>query len=150
MSEQDAGVSVSEGASLVVDLSNVEEAGGFEAIPKGTYDVICADCEFTFSQSSGNPMWTLQWEIEDGEYAGRKLFTHWVWAGKGLPFTKAAVTAVAPHLLQGPFDPSDDEYVEGMLGVRARAKVVIKKYEGENRNNVSALLAPLGKEDFGS
>ena len=55
-------VDFSDGDSLVVDFGAVEDTA-FEALPKGMYPCTIAECEFTYSQSSGNPMWTLQLEV---------------------------------------------------------------------------------------
>lgn len=87
-------------------------------------------------------MWTLTLEVADGEYAGRKLFTHFVFAGKGLPITKRNISRIAPELLEGPFDPTDPEVQSQMEGKALRAKVTVRKYEGEDRNNVNGLFPP--------
>ena len=123
----------------VVDFSNVEDTS-FEALPKGMYPCVIAECEFTYSQSSGNPMWTLQLEVSEGEYAGRKLFNHLVFAGKGLGMTKQQLSRIKPELLENPFNPTDEEVIAGMLGTAVKAKVTVRKYEGEDRNNVAGLF----------
>lgn len=133
--------------SLMVDLTNVEEPS-FEVMPRGTYPVVFTDVEFTYSQNSGNPMWSCTLEVEDGEYAGRKLFTHMVFAGNGLGFTKKQLGRIKPELLQGPFDPQDPEVIESLLGIRARVRVSIRKYEGTDRNNVADVFASDGGDSF--
>lgn len=132
-------VDFSEGDSLVVDFNQVEDTA-FEALPKGMYPCTIAECEFTYSQSSGNPMWTMQLEVAEGEYAGRKLFNHLVFAGKGLGITKQNLSRIKPDLLEGPFDPSDEEVIASMLGLGVKARVTVRKYEGEDRNNVQGLF----------
>ncbi len=134
-----AAVDFSEGNSLMVDFNDVEDVS-FEALPRGVYPCVIADCEFTYSQSSGNPMWTLQLELTDGDYAGRKLYSHMVFAGKGLGITKRQLTRIAPELLEGPFNPEDSEVISSMLGKEVKAKVSVRKYEGEDRNNVQDLF----------
>lgn len=131
-------VDFSDGDSLTVDFNDIEDTS-FEALPKAVYPCTISECEFTYSQSSGNPMWTLQLEVSEGEYAGRKLFNHLVFAGKGLGITKQNLKRIAPELMEGPFDPRDPEIVAGMLGKAVKAKVTIRKYEGEDRNNVAGL-----------
>jgi hypothetical protein len=132
-------VDFSEGDSLTVDFNSVEDTG-FEALPKGMYPCIISECEFTYSQSSGNPMWTLQLEVAEGEYAGRKLFNHLVFAGKGMGITKQNLGRIKPELLESPFSPDDEEVIAGMLGLEVKAKVTVRKYEGEDRNNVNGLF----------
>lgn len=142
-----AGVDFSEGESLMVDFNDVEDVK-FEALPVGIYPVQIADCEFTYSQSSGNPMWTLKLEVRDGEYANRVLFTHLVFAGKGLPITKRQLTRIAPDLISSPFDPEDPDVIAQMLGIDLRAKVTIRKYEGRDTNNIRDLFPDEGGDDF--
>lgn len=141
-------VDFSEGDSLVVDFDNVEEAPEFEALPRGIYLCTIAECEFTYSQSSGNPMWTLQMEVTEGEYAGRILYSHLVFKGKGLPFTKRQLNRIAPDIVSGPFDIQDADVIAQMLGRRLKAKVTIRKYDDgtgpRDTNNVRDLLAADG------
>ncbi len=136
-------VDFSEGDSLVIDMNDVEEVS-FEALPRGVYPCTIAECEFTYSQSSGNPMWTLQLEVSEGEYAGRILYSHLVFKGAGLGFTKRQLNRIAPELMEKPFDVQDVEVISTMLGKQLKAKVTIRKYEGNDTNNVRDLLAADG------
>lgn len=142
MAKKDAAAEVvdfTEGDSLMVDFNEVEDVT-FEAMPRGLYDCIISENEFTYSQSKGNPMWSLQYEVEGGEYAGRKLFSHMVMVGAGLPITKRHLSRVAPELLEGPFDPEDDDVIQSLVGRRVCLKVNQRKYEGDWRNNVQDVL----------
>lgn len=136
-------VDFSEGDSLMVDFNDVEDVS-FEALPVGMYSCTIADCEFSYSQASSNPMWTLKLEVRDGEYADRVLFTHLVFAGKGLPITKRQLTRINPELISGPFDPESSEAIGSMLGLDVRAKVTVGKYEGRDTNNVRDLFPDEG------
>lgn len=140
---EESAVDFSQGESLVVDMSDVSEVS-FEAIPAGMYDCQIVECEFGYSQSKGTPMWTMQIEVSDGEYAGRKLFTHMVMAGKGLGFTKKDLAQIAPELLEAPFDAQDPNVIATMLGKDVRAKVQVRQYEGSPTNNVRGLFAAGG------
>ena len=145
--EKKAAVDFTEGDNLMVDFNDVEDVS-FEALPKAVYPCIIADCEFTHSQSSGNPMWTLQLEVSDGEYAGRKLYSHLVFAGAGLPITKRQLGRIAPDIIAQAFDPSDEDIVAQMLGLEVKAKVTVRKYQGEDRNNVADLFPGGGGDGF--
>ena len=136
-------VDFSEGDSLTVDFNSVEDTS-FEVLPKALYPCTISECEFTYSQASGNPMWTLQLEVSEGEFAGRKLFNHLVFAGKGLGITKQNLARIKPELLEAPFSPDDEEVIAGMLGLAVKARVTQRKYEGEMRNNVQGLFAGEG------
>ncbi len=142
-----APVNFSEGDSIMVDMSNVEEAT-FEALPVGMYAVMISDVNFKYSQNSGNPMWELILEVTDGEYASRKLYTHWVWAGKGLPFTKRIVAKIAPELLENPFSADDEDIMAALLGRELRAKVGVRIYDGDKTNNVKDLFLAGGEDSF--
>jgi hypothetical protein len=140
-------VDFTEGESLVVDFNDVEDAG-FDVLPAALYPVTVEDCEFVYSQSSGNPMWTLKMSVDDGEYAGRFLWSHLVFAGKGAPFTKKTLSRINPSLLEGPFNPEDQEVIAGMLGLQLKAKVTVRKYQGQDSNNVRDLFLNEGGDDF--
>ncbi len=124
--------------SLSVDLSEVEE-DGFDVIPKAVYNVVVAEAEYKISQSGGNPMISLQLEVEDGEYKGRKLFTHVVFSPKAMSMAKRTIKRLGlENLLEGPFNP--EEVADDFIGARARARVDIDKYEGEDTNRVKQIL----------
>lgn len=142
-------VDFSEGDSIMVDLNAVEDVS-FEALPKGIYPCVIAECDFSYSQASGNPMWTLVMEVTDGDYAGRKLFSHLVFAGAGLPITKRQLSRIAPELFDSAFDPEDDDVIQGMLGKNVMAKTAPRKYEGVMRDNVRDLFGPSEDSSFGA
>lgn len=133
-----------DGDSLMVDFNNVE-GGDFEALPKARYPLIVEECEFEYS-SNNNPMWSMKLEVEDGEYAGRKLFYHLVMAGKGLPMTKKQLGKIRPDLLEGPFDPQDEALIDSMIGLRIIGQVTLKKYEGDWTNNIKNVF-PAEEDD---
>ena len=140
-------VDFSEGDSLMVDLNEVEDSS-FEAMPKGIYPVIVSDCEFGMSQAKGTPMWTLTLELTDGEFAGRKVFSHMVWAGAGLPITKKQIQRIRPDLFEAPFDPRNDEIIQSMFGLEVKVKLDTRMYDGSLRNNVKDLFANEGGDSF--
>ena len=137
---------------FVVDFSGVSDQSGFAAIPRGLYDANVDEMVYGMSQSSGNPMWTWKFEVEGGEHAGRKLFFHTVLNGASLPRTKKTLAAIAPEVLQrGAFDAKALAESGELLGKKCRIRVDIKKYQGEDRNNVRDVLPPLaesGGADF--
>ena len=140
-------VTFTPGDSLMVDLNEVEDAS-FELMPRAKYNAQIVECEFEVSQSGGNPMWSMRADVDEGDYEGRALFLHWVWAGKGLPFTKKQAARIAPELLEEAFDPQDEGVIESMIGRRITLKVSTRKYEGEMRNNVTDVFALEEGEGF--
>ena len=140
--KKDAADDTFEGAdsSVMVDLSGVAEAT-FEVLPRNTYTGVITSCDYGLSQASGQPMWSAQITIDEGEYEGRKLFTHFSFSENALPMTKKHLAVVAPELLSGAFNP--EESASDMEGKQVRVKVAIKKFDGSDRNNVTDFL-PLG------
>lgn len=133
--------------SLMVDLTSVEEQK-FEVLPRGNYNVVIENCEFAFSKASGKPMWNIRLSVVDGDYANRKLFTFLSFSEKALPLTKGQIARVAPELLDGPFDPRAVAEDGRLLGKECVAKVIIEKYQGEEKNRVRDLLAPSQADAF--
>ena len=129
-----------EGEVVAVDLSQVED-NAFELLPKGKYPAVITECEFDFSQNSGNPMWTMGLEVEGGDHDGHTLMMWLTWKGKGLPITKQTISRIAPELLENPVQPDDTATLESMVGKHVLADVTIRKYQDENRNNVRGLYA---------
>lgn len=132
----------------MIDLSDVS-ASSFEVLPKGMYEVIVADAEGKISQSSGNPMISLTLEIAEGEFAGRKLFTHVVFAPKTLGQAKRTMVVLGlANLTTTKFSPLDPEIAAQFIGKRAKAKVAVEKYEDEDTNRVKNLLPVGGGDGF--
>ena len=133
-----------EGDDPVINLEEVEESGEYTPMPRGTYNCEVANVEYGFSQSSGNPMWTVTLDVMDDGYEGRKLFTHLVWAGKGLPRTKQACAQIFHEQIPDLSQVRPRALAESgeLVGVRCRARVNIRLYEGQKRNNVQNLMAP--------
>lgn len=136
---------VTEGSSMV-DFSDTDDPAGFELMPRAMYPCVIEELEFTYSEKSGNPMWSWVLEVEEGEFAGRKLFYYTVFEGKGKPFTKKTLSRVAPELLEAPFDPQQVADDGTLLGRRVRARVGTKRYQGETRNDVKDLFEGEGQE----
>lgn len=138
------------GDTLYVSLGEVDDSG-FKPVPRGLYDVALAQLDFGFSQRSNNPMWTWIWEVEDGEHSGRKFFYHTVFNEGGFPRVKRTLARIKTddgyeaELLAAPrFSPEQVANEGRLLGARARIRVDIRKYEGQNRNNVRDILPPGG------
>ena len=137
--------------SMVFNLNEVEEqASSFEVLPKGTYNAIVEEFEFTTSQSSGSPMIKCVYSIIDGEYADRKIFDYYVLTGEGakyaLPRLKQLITRVVPEEDSTSFNPV--KFAESGVIINRQCRITLgiqtqKKgeYKGEKRNNVREILA---------
>lgn len=136
---------------MVFNLNEVEEqVSSFEVLPKGTYNAIVEEFEFTTSQSSGSPMIKCVYSIIDGEYADRKIFDYYVLTGEGakyaLPRLKQLITRVVPEEDSTSFNPV--KFAESGVIINRQCRITLgiqtqKKgeYKGEKRNNVREILA---------
>ena len=136
---------------MVFNLNEVEEqASSFEVLPKGTYNAIVEEFEFTTSQSSGSPMIKCVYSIIDGEYTDRKIFDYYVLTGEGakyaLPRLKQLITRVVPEEDSTSFNPV--KFAESGVIINRQCRITLgiqtqKKgeYKGEKRNNVREILA---------
>ena len=148
----EAGVTASaDTEGMVFNLNEVDEqANSFEVLPKGTYNAIVEEFEFTTSQSSGSPMIKCVYSIIDGEYADRKIFDYYVLTGEGakyaLPRLKQLITRVVPEEDSANFNPA--KFAESGVIINRQCRITLgiqtqKKgeYKGEKRNNVREILA---------
>lgn len=149
---EEAGVTASaDTESMVFNLNEVDEqASSFEVLPKGTYNAIVEEFEFTTSQSSGSPMIKCVYSIIDGEYTDRKIFDYYVLTGEGakyaLPRLKQLITRVVPEEDSTSFNPV--KFAESGVIINRQCRITLgiqtqKKgeYKGEKRNNVREILA---------
>ena len=149
---EEAGVTASaDTEGMVFNLNEVEEqSSSFEVLPKGTYNAIVEEFEFTTSQSSGSPMIKCVYSIIDGEYTDRKIFDYYVLTGEGakyaLPRLKQLITRVVPEEDSTSFNPV--KFAESGVIINRQCRITLgiqtqKKgeYKGEKRNNVREILA---------
>ena len=145
-----AGVgSAPDAGGLTFDLSGVEENKTFEIIPKGTYEAIVDELDFTES-ASGNPMFAVKYSITAPEYEKRVVYDYWVLAGKGAEFglgkLKKFLVRVCPDVDITAFNPkdfSDSGVAVGrlcnlVLGIQTQKQ---GEYKGEKRNTVKDVLS---------
>lgn len=139
--------------SMTFDLNNVEEVSSFEVIPKGTYNAVVEEFEFTTSQSSGNPMIKAVYSLTEGEFADRKIFDYYLLAGEGakysMPRLKKLLVVTCPEQDLSSFNPStfcDSGIIIGRECALQLTVTTQKKgeYKGEKRNNVRDILAASG------
>jgi hypothetical protein len=144
----DANVETEDGNGIVVDLGGVNEEGNFVAMPRGLYDVTVVQLDFGKSQRSNNPMWTWVFEVDGGEFNGRKLFYHTVFNEGGLPRVKRTLARIQTDdgypqaLLNQKFNPQTVADEGRLLGARAKVRLDIRVYQGKKGNDVKDVLPP--------
>ena len=133
-----------EGGELTVNLQDVQEQK-FEIVPKGTYQAAIDKLEYGMSQSSGNPMFTVDWKITDGEYTGKSIRQFLSFSPKALSGTKAAIMRIAPELVTQPFQPAKLAAEGYFNGKTAKIRVAVGTYEGNERSSVSGIVSAGGE-----
>lgn len=157
--EENTGVqAATDTEGMTFNLNDVEESSSFEVLPKGTYNAIVEEFEFTTSQSSGAPMIKCVYSIIDGEYAERKIFDYYVLTGEGakyaLPRLKQLIIRVCPDVPADTFNPA--KFADSGVIINRQCRITLgiqtqKKgeYKGEKRNNVKEILsAESGEASF--
>lgn len=143
-------------AGLTFDLNECEETS-FEVLPKGTYDAIVEEFELTTSQSSGNPMIKLVFNITTGEFADRKIYDFIMLAGEGakysMPRLKQLILRACPDINAATFNAATVSESGTMINRQCRITLGIQtqkkgEYKGEKRNNVKEILAANSGSSF--
>lgn len=135
---------------MVFNLTDVKESVAFEVIPKGTYDAVIEELEFTHSQSSNAPMIHVVYSIVGGEYEGRKVHDYNVLTGKGaeysLPRLRQLLSRVCPEVDLSAFNPQ--AFAESGVAINRQCQIKLAvstqkqgEYKGEKRNNVREVLS---------
>ena len=128
--------------SEVINFDDIDENQQYEVLPQNTYDVVVDQVEYAISQSKGNPMYSWQLLVEGGEHDGSRLYFHTVLTGKSASRFKKAMINFG-HPLTGEMTLGELETLGNsgqLVGLRGRAVVKIRNYEGSPRNNVSDIL----------
>jgi hypothetical protein len=134
---------------LTFNLNEVDEPS-FEVLPKGTYQAIVDEFEYTVSQSSGNPMIKVVYQVTEGEFAERKLFDYLVLAGDGakfaIPRLKQMLIRICPEVDISSFNPQKFADEGTILNRACQIKVNITtqksgEYKGEKRNQIREVLS---------
>lgn len=139
-----------EGEDSFVDLGQYNEDQQYPVLTRGNYNVRVDQVEYGISQSGGNPMFTWQFVVVDGQFKDSRLFFHTTFTPAAMPRVKKALRVLCPELLEKPFKPSevaDSGLLDRLVGNRCRVKVGIRRYKppGEEKarptNNVDAVMS---------
>lgn len=122
-----------------VDFSDTPDD---QIIPEGVYVVEVAKATLGTSQSSGNPMMTVNFNVIEGERSGSKLVSFMSLQPQALFTLKGFLKALGVDT-SGGVQLSTEEYV----GQQLRVKVTVgKDNDGDKRNNIKKFL-PLQEDD---
>lgn len=132
-------------ADLLADAG--DSAGGFEVIPEGDYDFKIKSAESKLAKSSGRQMYEIKAEIQGGPYDKRLVWHNFVLttdnpAALGFFFRHMNALGLSKDYFAQ--NPSDHQVAEALTGRAFRGKVGIKKWQGQDRNELTAFWPPAG------
>jgi hypothetical protein len=128
-------------------LNDAGDAGGtFEVMPEGDYDFVVKEAEAK-TASTGKSMWVAKCEIVGGPHNGRLVWHNFVLStdnptALGIFFRQMnSIGLNAEYFRQ---NPADHHVADAMVGRRFRGVLGIKKYQGQDRNEIKQFFPASG------
>lgn len=118
-------------ASLNLDFSNVPSR---EPITEGIYEVMISKVEQVMSKTN-KPMLKVEFDVQDPDYQGRKLFTNYVMTPDCMWKLKELCSSLGLDTDQI-LEMDDQE----LVGMTCSAKVGQKEYNGEIQNEIKKTM----------
>lgn len=120
-----------------------EQAGdvsGFTALPAADYDFVVIEAKAT-ATTKGKTMFKLTNEIISGPYAKRRVWANLVVSPENpvaLNIFFRQMAAIGVDKSYFATNPSDSNVAETLVGKTFRGQVVIKQWQGEDRNEIKS------------
>lgn len=120
-------------------VGGANASSGFDPLPAGRYSVTITKCELepVKSDPSRNKV-SIEADVLNDEYVGRKLFWNLPTSAAGAGITKACLEAA-----DVPYDVNGDDMsydTEDFLGAQLDVEVEIESYNDKERNRVKGFL----------
>lgn len=117
------------------------EKSGFTTVPTGTYNAVVTKCE-AVPTKTGKPMLKTQFKIFGGPQDGRLVFTQFVLSADnpnalGFFFRHMAALGLPSEYFAQ--NPPMDQVAAALVSRQATIDVVIKPYQGVDKNEISAI-----------
>lgn len=125
-----------------MDLNGVESTEGFGAIPAGNYIAHIIDSKECVSKNTGNDGISFTWQILEGPYAGRLVFSrHWLGSvsPKAKEISQQFIKSVAVAI--GHRNPSFIQDSTELHGRQCDIKVIQRMWNDEMQNEVKSVKA---------
>lgn len=130
----------------IINMSEIEEGGDFQLLPKGNYPFIVDESEFKIAKT-GSTMIKLTLEVREGDHAKQKAWTNIVLTEKNLPRVKRDLRLLGVSM------PQDGMTMRQLklwlrnladqgtlLGAEGYMQIAHREYEGTTRSEVKRLL----------
>lgn len=128
--------------AITVDLSGVES---ISKLPEGTYGVTLIEASQEES-TSGNPYIKMTFEINSGEYEGRKLYHNCSLLPQALFNLKSVLEALGMSIPKKAFELS----LPDLIGLTCLVEVANEKYEGKIKSVITEFLSSEDDEESSS
>lgn len=128
-------------------LTDAGDAGGtFEVMPEGDYDFVVKEAKAQ-TASTGKQMFVIKAEIQGGPHNSRLVWHNFVLshdnpAALGFFFRHMAVLGLNAEYFKQ--NPADHHVADALVGRRFRGQLGIKKYQGQDKNEIKAFFPPSG------
>lgn len=121
---------------------------GFDVMPVGDYDLKVIEASHT-TTTNGKLMYKAKFQVQTGQYKGRLVWHNFVVSPESegalaIFFRQMGYFGMTKEWFKAN-KPSNDVVANTLNGREVRAKLGIKKYNGEDRNEITAFAAaPVG------
>lgn len=119
-------------ARLNLDFSNVPSR---DPLPEGTYPASIAKVEQILSKSSGNPMLKIEFNIDDEQFQGRKVWGNYVLTENAMWKVQELFSALGLDT-----DAIVDMDTDELVGMTCNLKIAQREYEGNIQNEIKKAL----------
>jgi hypothetical protein len=133
---------------MKLNLADTDSFTGFDAIDRGTYHCKITDGEMTEVKNdgklkAGTPGINWTFTVQDGDFAGRKVFTNTWIAPTTMGFVKGLLEA-SGRFTKEQLDGELDFEIDDVLGADVMCRVTKREYpadSGEYVNDVKSIKA---------
>lgn len=113
-------------------------------LPIGDYDMVVTDAQYVTS-TTNRPMYKVKLKVETGQYAGRALTNNFVVTLDNPQALRIFFRHMACFGLDENFfapNPNPSLVSQALLNRRARVTLGMRKYRGEDQNDITAINPP--------
>jgi len=127
---------------------NLKSVASSEPVPAGTYDATFTEWEKRRNADDSGEHFSMQFTLTENEFKGRKVYRNYSLKPEALIYFKTFLARLGT-----PDDALEDEEAEiedilnDLKGADCRVKVRVRKWQGENRNEVQGVLSALDGTD---
>lgn len=127
-------------------LSDAGETGNYDPLPEGDYDFVIKEANAK-TASTGRTMYVAKMAVEGGPFNGKTVWHNFVLVPEnptalGWFFKNMGTLGLGQEYFNS--NPSDHHVAEALVGRRFRGQVVIRKWQGQDKNEIKSFFPPAG------